>query len=84
LFTSDDIGQYSEAQKAEFEEALSLRGSHIRQIFELEPDVWKIDFEQDGSLWSAFCNLTQKEKGTPLPNGTWVELRPFETMVLKS
>ncbi|MFN0173186.1 MAG: glycoside hydrolase family 36 protein [Saprospiraceae bacterium] len=91
LFTSDDVGEYSEEQKAELEEALLLRGSQINRVYELEKDVWKIDFEQDVAhlagvphLWSAYCNLTKSEKNLPLANGMWVELRPFETLVLKS
>ncbi|MBC7774107.1 MAG: alpha-galactosidase [Phycisphaerae bacterium] len=84
LFTSDDLGGYSAEQKAEFDEGLSLRGSRINVVFELENDVWRINFEQDNSTWSAYCNLTKEVKNLQLPNATWLELRPFETMVLKS
>ncbi|MFN0034555.1 MAG: glycoside hydrolase family 36 protein [Saprospiraceae bacterium] len=84
LFTSDDVGQYSSEQMAELEDALSLRGSRIRGVFELENDVWKIDFEQENSSWSAWCNLTKSVKNLPLANGARAELRPFETLVLKS
>ena len=84
LFTSDDFEQYSEEQKAEFEEALLLRDSRVKQVLELENDVWRIDFEQENATWSALCNLTKNVKNLALPNGTGAELRPFETLVLKS
>ncbi len=84
LFTSDDMGLYSEAQKAEFEEALSWFGSQVNRVYELEKEVWKIEFEQGKRTCSAFCNLTKREKTLRLPNGSTLELRPFETMVLKS
>lgn len=84
LFTSDDLGQYGEEQISELEEAFSLFGSQVKRVVELETDVWRIDFEQGASTWLAYCNLTKKDKNLPLPNATWLELRPFETMVLKS
>jgi len=84
LFTSDDVGEYSEEQKAELDEALSLRGSQIIRVFELEKEVWEVDFEQKNTFWSAYCNLTKSAKNLSLPNGIRVDLRPFETLVLKS
>lgn len=84
LFTSDDLAQYGAEQKAELEEALSLRGSRVNRVQEWENDAWKIDFEQDGGTWSAFCNLDKNNKILALPNGAELELRPFETLVLKS
>jgi len=84
LFTSDNLDFYSEEQKAELEEAFSLRGSHISRVFELENDLWKIDFEQENTAWSAYCNLTKTVQTFPMPNGLGLELRPFETLVLKS
>ena len=84
LFTSDPVGQYSEEQKAELDEAISLHGSHISRVFELENDLWKIDFEQGSIGWSAYCNLTKTTKSLPMPNGGWAALSPFETLVLKS
>ncbi len=84
LFTSDDIGGYSEEQMAEFEEALSLHGSRVSGVLELENDVWKIDFMQNNSTWAACCNLTKRDKNLLMANGTWAKLRPYETLVLKS
>lgn len=83
-FTSDDVAWYSAEQVSELEEALLLRGSKILEVSEIENDLWKIDFEQEGGTWFALCNLTKKEKNLQLPNGSWAELRPFETLVLKS
>ncbi|MFN0215508.1 MAG: glycoside hydrolase family 36 protein [Saprospiraceae bacterium] len=84
LFTSDDLGRYTEEQKAELQEALSWRGSFVRDVFELEDDVYRIDFEQESTVWAAYCNLTKSTKNMLMPNGTWAELRPFETLVLKT
>ncbi len=84
LFTSDDLGQYSETQTAEFEDAMMLHGSRIRSVFEIETEVWGIRFEQDKTQWMAFCNLTGKQKALTLPNGNRLELDAFETMILKS
>lgn len=84
LFNSDNFETYNEEQKAEFEEGCSLFGSRVRSVFELENDVWVIRFELANSPWAAWCNLTKTEKNLPLPNGTGLVLRPFETLVLKS
>ena len=84
LFTSDDLGKYAAEQKAELEEALSWHGSQISSVVEWIEDVWQIAFAQEGSAWSAFSNLTKQDKNLSLPNGTRVDLRPFETLILKS
>jgi alpha-galactosidase len=83
LYTSDDLSMYSEGQKSELEEALLLRGSRVKRVFEREPAVWEIDFEQDETQWMALCNLSPKEKTLPLANGMGAALRPYETFVLK-
>lgn len=83
LFTSDDVGQYSPEQTAELEAALEWRGSRILRVFEMEKDVYKIDFENGGDSFSAFCNLTGRTRNTPTKNG-WVEVQPFETIILKT
>ncbi len=84
LFTSDDLSGYTEEQKAELEEALSYMGSQINKVTALGNELWKIDFEHEKVRWSAYSNLTKKEKKHLLTNGTCLELRPFETLVLKS
>ena len=53
-------------------------------VVELETDVWCIDFEQDKTAWKAYGNLSSNVKNIPLANGFGLELRPYETMVLKS
>jgi alpha-galactosidase len=84
LFTSDEMGGYTTGQKTELEEALSWHGSKILGVTEWTNDVWKIDLKQDGLKWAALCNLTKNVQQLPLPNGTPVELRPYETLILKS
>jgi len=84
LFSSDDLGAYSEEQKAELDEALSLRDRHVSRVVELGDDVWKIDFEHEHTAWSAYCNLTKTIQNLSIPNGSGLALRPFETLVLKS
>jgi alpha-galactosidase len=82
LFTSDDLGKYSPEQTAELEAALEWRGSRISAVFELEKDVFQLDFENDGEAYSAFCNLTSRTQTTEKENGR-IELQPFETIILK-
>lgn len=84
LVTSDDMGKYSEEQGFELEEAVMLRESKIGTVKEIESDVWKIDFEQGNTPWSAWVNLTKSIKNRTLPNGSPVELRPYETLILKA
>ncbi len=84
LYTSDDLSAYSEGQKAELEEALLLRGSRVKRVFEREPAVWEIDFEQEETQWMALCNLSPKEKTLPLANAIGATLRPHETFVLRT
>ncbi len=82
LVTSDDLGKYSPEQTAELEAALEWRDSRIFSVFELEKNVFKIDFENDGEAYSAFCNLTSQKRMTEKENGR-IELQPFETIILK-
>jgi len=86
LFTSDDVGNYSPEQMAELEAALELRGSRVEGVSEMEKDVYRIDFENNGESYSAFCNLTNSTKN--LATGTaakaMVALRAFENIILKT
>lgn len=87
LFTSDDLGKYSPEQTAELEAALEFRSSRIATVAELEKDVYKIDFENNGEQFAAFCNLTGRAKnltvGTPAKSNTGLQLQPYESLILK-
>jgi len=81
LFTSDDLGKYSPEQMAELEAVLEWHGSRISRVSELEKDVFKIDFENEGVPYSAFCNLNSRAKMAQTKNGR-IEIQPFETIIL--
>lgn len=86
LFTSDDVGKYSPEQMAELEAALELRGSRVKRVFEIEKDVYRIDFENNAASYSAFCNLTgaAKSLSAGLPAMTAIEMRAYENIILKT
>ena len=79
LFTSDNVGAYSAEEQAELEAALELRNSQIRLIREIYPDVFRIDFEQNGVRYYAVCNLSNQKCNVDKT----IELQAFETLVLK-
>ncbi|MBK7939327.1 MAG: alpha-galactosidase [Lewinellaceae bacterium] len=81
LFTSDDTSRYSPEQKAEFDGAMALRGSRVLSVFELQTDVYRIDFEQLGEGFSAFFNLNETKRMLHLPAGP-VELDAYEHLIL--
>lgn len=84
LFTADDVGAYTPEQRAELGEALDWHGSRIEQVKELEKDVYRIDFEQNGQRYSAFCNLSPHQVRLSTSNTTTPDLLPYETMVLNA
>lgn len=84
LFTSDEVSTYSDVQKAEYEEALSLRGSTIWAVENKGKDVWVIRFSQGGLDWRAVCNLSAQKTIYEWGKGARLALYPFETMILKS
>lgn len=84
LFTSDEVSTYSDLQKAEYEEALSLRGSEILGVENMGKDLWVIRFAQAGLDWRAVCNLSARKLTYELGKGARLALYPYETMVLKS
>ncbi|HLP92962.1 MAG TPA: glycoside hydrolase family 36 protein [Saprospiraceae bacterium] len=83
LCTSDAVWQYSDLQQAELEEALWALGSRVSEVKELQPDVWRVLFEQEGQSWAAFGNLSLKPVTQGLPGGAALELDPGESIVLK-
>lgn len=84
LFTSDEAGAYTPEQRAELEEALAMQGSRITRVSELLNDVYAIDFEQDGQLYTAFCNLNAKPVAISSWKKNYPDLLPFETVILKT
>jgi alpha-galactosidase len=79
LFTSDDPASYAPEQVAELEAALEWRGSTVREVRELHPDVYNIDFEHQGAGFRAWCNLSKRR----VPVEQMLTLLPFETMILR-
>ncbi len=85
LFTSDDAGDYSPEQKAELEDAFDLRGSRVTSVLSLENDLYRIDFEQDGNAYAAFCNLNDKPVSVrPATGDALLDLGPFEHIILRA
>ncbi len=82
LFTSDDVGEYSAEQTAEFSEALALRGSRIISVVDLENDLYRIDFEYHGQLYAAYCNLYGKARNIQPVGGQALLLAAYETIIL--
>ena len=82
LFTSDDFGEYSSEQIAEFSEALALRGSRVISVSELENDLYRIDFEYHGQLYAAYCNLYGKARNIQPDGGQALLLAAYETIIL--
>jgi alpha-galactosidase len=79
LFTADDVGGYSPEQLAELEAALDLRGSLVKHVYQVQEDVFRIDFENKAERFFAVCNLSN----SVVTLDTLVKLLPFETMVLQ-
>ena len=83
LFISDNAGTWAPEQKCELEEVFGLRGSLVEGVWELENDVYRIDFGQNGERFAAFCNLNASKRGVRIQNDV-LELRPFEHIILKT
>lgn len=80
LYTSDDIGEWSSEQIAEYSEAIALRNSLVRSVMEIQEDLYRIDFECRSDEYTAYCNLSGKTRN-PVPD---VVLSAYETIVLKA
>ncbi len=83
LFTSDDVGAYSPEQRGELEEALYWQGSTVLSVQETGPDLFRIDFECEGSRYFACCNLSGRPAGPLAIKNDRIQIRPFETIILK-
>lgn len=79
LFTSDHVGSYSPEQVSELSAALELRGSMIQLVREVQPDVFRIDFEQNGERLVAWSNLSNR----PCDVEGALELLAYESLVLR-
>jgi alpha-galactosidase len=80
LFTSDDPGQYAPEQTAELQAALELQGSRILAVTDLGRDFYSIEFENNGQRYLASCNLSSRPATVRTVD---IELRPFESIILK-
>lgn len=81
LFTSDDVGAYSSEQMSELSEALALRGSRVKTVFQLKEDLYCIEFEYHHELYEAYVNLTGKAENIEIA-GKSLQLEPYETIIL--
>ena len=79
LFTSDDPAAYTPEQRAELEAALEWRGSTVREVRELQADVFSIDIDNQGVGFKALCNLGKR----PVFLEPDLTLSPFETIILR-
>lgn len=82
MLTEDNVQAYSPEQYAELEDALAWRGSRVLRVIAVMDDVFQIDFEHSGQNYSAFCNLGARARKCPLPANEWLQLEPFETLIL--
>lgn len=81
LFTSDDVALYQAEQRARLEETLALRGCSVQAVNELQPDVYRIDFNRQGELQIGLVNLTGRTVEI-YPGKEAVRVMPFETRLL--
>lgn len=92
LFISDNAGTFAPERKCELEEAFDLRGSLVTGVSELENDVYRIDFGQNGERFAAFCNLGKTKRDVrysppalrPGAGEGHVTLQAFEHIILKT
>jgi alpha-galactosidase len=81
LFTSDDVGAYTEEQNSELRDALHWRGAHIESVVEMgSPDVFRIQFQRHENHYYAYCNLSART--------VWIQdglqLPPYDSIILKN
>jgi alpha-galactosidase len=85
LFTSDDLSEWSPEQNSEYQEALELLSCTVSRVLEIQTDVFQIDFQGNGSKKAentALCNLSGKTQLIQGGKGNWIQLKPYETLVL--
>lgn len=63
LFTSDDVGTYTEggAAKGIYEGLFALENIDIQEVIEIKKDIYRILFLENNISKKAFVNLTNKE-----------------------
>jgi alpha-galactosidase len=60
LFTSDDPGKYTAAQRAQLETALRLRAARVHSVDRLQPDLYQVVYSLDDSRQTALVNLSAR------------------------
>jgi alpha-galactosidase len=83
LFTSDEVGAYSDEQWSEFESIFKWKNSEVFRVEDLGNDQYVIHFLHDGLNWLAFCNLTNKNAAFKFKKEEIV-LEPFESLILEN
>jgi Glycosyl hydrolases family 31 TIM-barrel domain len=84
LFTSDEIGAYSDEQWSEFESIFKWKNSEVSRVEDLRNDQYVIHFLHEGISWLAFCNLTNKKATFGLFKKDKIVLEPFESLILQN
>ncbi len=82
IFTSDDIGNYSDEQLSELLSAKKWMSSEVENVRELK-GYYEISFKNDNMNYKAYANLWKEAVMINLHKGK-MELEAFETIVLKS
>jgi len=83
LFTSDEVGMYSDEQWSEFESIFKWRNSEVLCVEGLGNDQFIIHFYHENISWLCFCNLTNNQASFKFEKGE-VVLEPFETLILEN
>ncbi len=83
LFTSDDVGAYSEEQWCEFDSIFKWQNSEVQRVEDLGNDQFIIHLQHEGLGWLAFCNLSNKKAIFRFKKEK-IELDPFESIILEN
>ncbi len=82
LFTSDELDGYDTAQWELAKQGLGLLTAQLLKVSPMGPDLYRIDFEQEGEKRQVICNLNATTK-TILWQEKPMVLQPFETRFVK-
>jgi alpha-galactosidase len=79
LFTSDDVGDYTEGVLQKYATIFRLKNCHIFDVIDHREDLYSIQFSLDNHPCTAYCNLSQRVIQV---NNQAIE--PFETQIWDS